>query len=314
MKVASLSLLVAIKCKEADSLASSRRSFLQSQLNFGVIVTTLAPPAFADEVLTEAPDNINVINAGSAAINRGGRPFAPPAALLPAARLKIWVDGVYVLSCSLAAEESKDEQYKIIQKMNSVLSKPPKLFYSEKFDKRAGGIAQLTAGVSSANKGQYQETRKSLNAGDKFAAMLNQADVERQWGMLQYAESKREESNEMRAAFNFYTRQLTFADNYVLTASKEDKKRMIRNDELPSLTAVITSDLDRRDLYRNQFLTAIEDAQAEIAYQSRQLPDEIDIIDATDLVNQAYAAAEKWFDLIAPQDVDDAMDRIHSKK
>lgn len=64
-------------------------------------------------------------------------------------------------------------------------------------------------------------------------------------------------------AFNYYTRQLSFADEYVLTASKEERKQLIRNDNLPSLTAVITSDLDRRDLYRNQFLTAIDDASAE---------------------------------------------------
>ena len=38
---------------------------------------------------------------------------------------------------------------------------------------------------------------------------------------------------------------------------------MIRNDELPTLTATITSDLDLRDLARNTFLTAIDDATAE---------------------------------------------------
>jgi hypothetical protein len=46
---------------------------------------------------------------------------------------------------------------------------------------------------------------------------------------------------EMRAAFNFYTSQLTFAESYLLTASKEDNKRMIRNNELPNATVVITS-------------------------------------------------------------------------
>ena len=52
--------------------------------------------------------------------------------------------------------------------------------------------AQLTTGVSSANREQYQFNRKGLNFGEKINAMINQADVERQWGMLQYAESKRE--------------------------------------------------------------------------------------------------------------------------
>ena len=106
----------------------------------------------------------------------------------------------------------------------------------------SGSTAQLTTGISSANKSQYKEVRKDLSIPDKMAAMLNQADVERQYGMLQYAESKREKSNDFRLAFNLYTQSLVFGDTYQLTASKEDKKRMIRNDELPSLTAVITSD------------------------------------------------------------------------
>ena len=137
--------------------------------------------------------------------------------------------------------------------------------------------------------------------------MLNQADVKRQWGMLQYAESKLERENELRAAFNFYSSQLEFGDSYLLTASKEDRKRMIRNHELPSLAAVITSDLDLRDLYRNQFLTAIEDAKAEVSYQVKQTEDKMDSKDAVELVGQAYIACGKWFDLIASSDVDAAV-------
>lgn len=147
-----------------------------------------------------------------------------------------------------------------------------------------------------------------------MAALLNQADVERQWGMLQYAESKREQDNEMRAAFNFYTSQLQFADSFALTASKEEKKRMIRNDELPSLSAVITSDLDLRDLYRNQFLTAIEDAKAEVSYQLKQPRDSVDVTDVVELTNQAHTACIKWFGLIPVQDVQAALDTVTNEQ
>ncbi len=45
---------------------------------------------------------------------------------------------------------------------------------------------------------------------DKIIAMWNQADVEATVGYASiYAELKREEDNEMRAAVNFYSRQLT---------------------------------------------------------------------------------------------------------
>lgn len=175
-------------------------------------------------------------------------------------------------------------------------------------------MAQITSTVSSANKDQYQLNRKSLvNVGDKFSAMLNQADVERQWGMLQYAESQREQSNEMRAAFNYYTQQLNFSDKYVLTASKQERKDMIRNDNIPSLTSVITSDLDLRDLYRNQYLTAIEDAQAEVAYQAKQNIDSIEISDTVELMRQAYVASSQWFDMIFSEDVGEAMSSVNAK-
>jgi len=145
---------------------------------------------------------------------------------------------------------------------------------------------------------------------NKVQAAFNQADVERQWGMLQYSESVREQNNEILAAFNFYTKQLQFGNSYRLTASKEDKKRMIRSEELPSLAAVITSDLDLRDLYRNQLLTAVEDVKAEVSYQLLKPQDELDPSDVIELMNQAYTACTKWFDFISPDDVRDAMEQV----
>ena len=244
----------------------------------------------------------------------GVRPArAPLQALLPVTRLKLWVDDVYEYTISRDCRQVDQNEQKliIVQRINERLSNPPKLFRGEKFEKRTSqSTAQLTTGVSSANREQYQFNRKGLNFGEKMNAMINQADVERQWGMLQYAESKREEGNEMRMAFNYYTRQLSFADEYVLTASKEERKQLIRNDNLPSLTAVITSDLDRRDLYRNQFLTAIDDASAEAAYQVKQNMNDVETTDLIDLVGQAHDACDNWFSLIAPQDVKDAIQKV----
>jgi len=203
--------------------------------------------------------------------------------------------------------QDPNERFRTVKLINEKLSNPPKLFQGEKIEKRTStATAQLSTDISSANKDQYQLNRKGFNLGDKMTAMMNQADVERQWGMLQYAESKREEGNEMRGAFNFYTRQLTFGDEFMLTASSEERKRMIRNDELPTLTAVITSDLDRRDLFRNQFLTSIDDATAEAAYLVGQNSEEVDAKDLVDLVSQAHGACNSWFSLIAPEDVEDA--------
>ena len=259
----------------------------------------------------------------TAAVDRGGKPFAPRTALLPAARLKFVVDQMYELSTTLTNNNDKEDPnkaYQILVRMNDLWTTRPPLFRTKEERLPQSTVrastsnaitAQLTTGVSSANKKDYQSIRQDLSSlPDRLTAMLNQADVQRQWGMLQYAESQREQGNELRAALNAYTSQLAFdGDAYLLTASPEERKRMIRNDELPSLAAVIASDLDRRDLYRNDFLTSMEDVQAELAYQLKQ-EQSIDATDVVELMQQAHAALSKWFDLIAPVDVQDAMDFV----
>jgi hypothetical protein len=58
---------------------------------------------------------------------------------------------------------------------------------------------------------------------------------------------------------------LCFGESYTVTATLETKKAYIRaNDGLPDVKAVITSDLDLRDLYRNELQLKVDDAQAEL--------------------------------------------------
>jgi len=293
-----LVIIVGRKNRADARRATSRRSFLQhGTLMIGATVTA---PLVSHAQDVESPRD------------RGGKPFAPLEALLPATRLKIWIDDAHALTSSLKrTSDNKQAQYDTLKQLNDILSNPPKLFVSvPQRGRTLSSTAQLTTGVSSANKQEYKRSRSDLSVPDRLAAMLNQADVERQWGMLQYQESKLEQGNEMRAAFNYYTSQLEFGDSYLLTASPEDKKRMIRDEKLPTVTAVITSDLDVRELYRNTFLTTIEDAKAEVLYQTKQPVDMIDTIDTVDLMNQAYMACAEWFNLIAPQDIQDAVNVV----
>lgn len=258
---------------------SSRRSFLEKSI---AVASTCA--AFSGANAQEVPSSV-------------AKPFAPEQALLPATRLRVWIDEAHELSSAMSTSD-KVIQYETLVKLNFMLTNPPKLFVSEKLQQRTNRpVAQITTSVSAANKQQYQRNRADLSIPDRVVSMLNQADVERQWGMLQSAEAKREKGNELRAAFNFFTSQLRFDDSYALTASREEKKRMIRNDELPTLSAVIASDLDMRDLHRNQFLTSIEDAKAEVSYQLKQPRESVDVMDVIDLMNQAHTACLKWFDL-----------------
>jgi len=291
--------------------SSNRRSFLQNAIVLITSTTTCLPfEAHADEQLSTSP----IIS------GREGKPFAPLEALLPATRCKIWIDHAYEVGSGLSStnddKNNKNAHYKVLAELNSILSNRPTLFLpNEKALPRAGSrmTAQITTSMSKANKQDNQRNRVDLSFPNQLAAILNQADVERQWGMLQSDEAQRERGDGIRAALNFYTRRLQFGDSYVLTASKEDTKRMIRNDELPALTAVITADLDLRDLYRNQLLTLVEDWQAEVAYQSKLTVEEVDFTDVIDLMDRSHTACNKWFDLIAPGDVQQALEVVRNE-
>lgn len=105
----------------------------------------------------------------------------------------------------------------------------------------------------------------------------------------------------MRAAMNLYTANLKFGESYVLTASDEDKKKYIRKyNQLPGVNQVIASDLDLRDLYRNQLQTKIEDAQAEL------YSDESDAVELYILLGEADEACRQWFALISDRDIEAA--------
>ncbi|CAB9499250.1 expressed unknown protein [Seminavis robusta] len=298
---------------------SSRRSMMATALALPVLVA-IPTVGSCEEALPfqdkEEDDGDN---------KRGGKPFAPASALLPATQLKLAVDQLYDLSQSLddkTASTQQQQKYQTLQQMSQLWKNRPPLFTTttsakqqQRLPPRASpSTAQLTTGISSANKQQYQANRKDLTSlPDRMAAMLNQADVERQWGMLQYQESKLESNNELRAALNYYTSQLEFGQAYLLTASKETRKQLIRNDQLPSLTAVITADLDLRDLYRNDFLTAMDDAIAEMEYQLKLTPQEVDVTDVVELLEQAHTALSKWFGLIAWSDVQEAVETMRQE-
>lgn len=203
----------------------------------------------------------------------------------------------------------KQAHFAKLQKLNYVLQHRPELFRDEPpLPRAAGAMAQLTGRVSSANKSDYRMNRHALGVGNQLAAILNQADVERQWRMLRYNEMQLEKSNELRAAFNYYTQQLQFdGDAFLLRASPKAMKEMVRNDALPSLTAVITSDLDLRDLYRNQFLTSVDDLIAEVFYQVKQSSDSVELDDVCELMEQSLLSIDNWFGLIDSKEVSNAM-------
>jgi len=115
----------------------------------------------------------------------------------------------------------------------------------------------------------------------------------------------------MRAALNAYTNNLVFGDGYQLNAQDEEKKNLVRNNALPNVNLVVVSDLDLRDLIRNQILQNIDDARAELKYQLQQpTPDTQEILM---YLEKAQTSCDEWFQKIPVQDVKVATNLVSSE-
>ncbi|MGK3737416.1 MAG: hypothetical protein ACI90V_004261 [Bacillariaceae sp.] len=291
-----------------------------------VATVTLADERPQDIISPSSPQK----NSISSPISSSKKPSAPISALLPAIRAKIWIENSY----KILGDTTRDVD-KTLEDLNYVLTHRPKLFVSrgeEPLSRVSSSIfAQFTAKNSNDNNNiNININPLSSSPGARISKALNRADEARQWGMLQSQESKNERENELRAAFNFYTQQLEFDSNsYAWTGTAEERKRRIRDDRIPTPQSVIVSDLDLRDLYRNQLLTALDDVTAEVNYQFRQLQRQkesnpvdntggekivVDLTDTVDLMNQVYVVCTKWFDMIDISDVEKAEDVVRNEQ
>lgn len=102
-------------------------------------------------------------------------------------------------------------------------------------------------------------------------------------------------------------------DKFILTASKDERSKMIREDRIPDVKTVIASDMGLRYLLRNDILTACDDARAELKYQLTNQTDgnnaaeKVDGQELLDLLLIAQSACTKWFDLIDEKNVQEAL-------
>jgi hypothetical protein len=314
-----------------------RRQFYQQSVVVGAAVlypTTTRGSAAAATVADDVrQDTISPSNTST--ISSSKKPSAPTSALLPATRAKIWIENSHKI-----LEDTSTSRDKTLEDLNYALTHRPILFVlrgEEPLSRISSPIfAQFTAKKGNGNNNNNNNNSNnplSSSPGAIISKALNRADEARQWGMLQSQESKNERQNELRAAFNFYTQQLEFDSNsYAWTGSAEERSRRIRDDRIPTPKSVIVSDLDLRDLYRNQLLTALDDATAEVNYQFRQQQQQqqkesntadntgegekivVDLTDTVDLMNQVYVVCTKWFDMIDISDVEKAEDVVRNEQ
>ena len=240
------------------------------------------------------------------------KPFAPLEALLPAARVKVTIDESLSLVQKMEQLGATDKgQSEILNKLNTLIVDRTTFMTSEK-----GENAKKVQNPKSNTKlydETYKEKLQGLAPTDVPLALLSQVGDKRQFSILQKRQKKLEKKNSIREAFNFYSRQLQFdTEYYILNAAADEKKKMIRDDALPDIKSVIVSDLDLRDLVRNQVLDAWDDVKAEFLYQSK-IHDTSGAFDTEELLNlllRAQRECDSWFNFIAENDVTEAIETV----
>lgn len=257
------------------------------------------------------------------------RPSAPLEFLLPAARVGVYIYQLFSFTEELAKLQSGDTNTEakkdIIAKLDSLLLSPPSFIKANdpsvsRSDPYGKFSPPIVGEIGIAARKQQERRERSIDPGfaPQFFEVGELVGERRQWNQLQSSERKREGASEIRRAFNIYTTNLNFnPTKYQWVGSSQEKSQRIRNDALPTTTDVIRSDLDARDLYRNQVQTSLDDALAEFVYQKKESSEDIQKFDPTellDILKQAQTSIDKWFGFIPDQDMKSALEAVQREQ
>lgn len=121
--------------------------------------------------------------------------------------------------------------------------------------------------------------------------------------------------NTTRKAFDTYTKALQFsANNFSLNLPPKERKEFIRDkDSLLTVSNAIISDLDLRDLHRNEVVSLLQDISAEVNYQqkvcgaktatSNSLECTIDLSELKMMIQNLEQECNVWFSFVPQEDV-----------
>ena len=230
-------------------------------------------------------------------------PQAPIETLLPAVRVKLSIDKAIALTKEMI-DSPDPASSPAIEELKGVLLKPQNYTKTLKLQ----GVPESPAAL-------YLDAYKPMKGDLPFQRYFIQNGDVSTWKGLKKKEKEQERDNEVRAALNAYTDALSFSgSSYLLNVDKATKSSMVREDRLPNVKQVITSDMGMRYLYRNQVLTAMDDVRAEFEYMLEHLHDNVDEGELLSLLILAQRACDRWFELIDPMDVKEAFLILEASK
>jgi len=300
-----------------------RRRVLKKALSSFVCMSTLVTTTSRKALADTGSDGDNALPIiGNNKKSAPKKPFAPAPALIPPARVKYTIEEAIQLvkqlqqlddaSDSLSAGNAKNEIIMRLKMTIGVTSFMSPLLAENASKSKASPIDEsiMKPSKSKVYQETYNEKLKDISPVDVPYAFLAKTGDYRQFDQLQRRQRKLEKLNPIREAFNYYTRQLQFdTEYYILNASAEVKKQMIRNDALPDIKSVIVADLDLRDLVRNQVLDTFDDVKFELEYQVKNYEkgNSFDDKEIMAVLIHAKSECDRWFDFISEEDVRTAM-------
>ena len=289
----------------------SRRTILKAV--FGCCCTALIEFGKVPSAIAESPPTVNK------------KPYAPIEYLLPAARVRIYIDQAVELAQAIVDNSQKRNddparEEQLIAKLRALLLEPRRSFMTKQESSAANNYLEQETWTEWSKARRQQNLQQQLTSAtvvDPLTALnesFEQWGEQRQFQRLRKQQLALERTNTMRAAFNAYTNNLVFGETYLLTADSQDKSRLIRSyNQLPDVTSVIRSDLDLRDLHRNQVLTAMDDAKAELELQSSS-DNSFDGSELISLLKEAQSACSAWFGFVPEADAQEAIQRVLSEE
>ena len=234
---------------------------------------------------------------------------APLELLRPATRVRLFIDEAITLPIT--------NDPLGLDRLREYLDNPP-VFMTAEEEKRSKLYLEIDTSTAWQQARRKEREARGREAGIDYTTPYDQVNTAiQQWGnrrqfqILRKRQLALEQTDPVRAALNAYSNNLVFGDSYQLNAEADVRKSLIRNNILPDVNAVVVSDLDLRDLYRNQVLEGLENARAEISYQQRS--GEVDVAEILNCLKMAQESCRAWFRFIPVDDVAAALQAVQEE-
>jgi hypothetical protein len=234
--------------------------------------------------------------------------------LLPPTRVKFFIDKAAAICQS--AVQSNDPKRGLVRLQQFLQNEEPSSFMTQEEKKQANQYLEIDTTTpwqrarvrDREERGKESGVDYNTSPSDRFNTAVQHWGDRRQFDMLRDRQVKLEKASPMRMAFNSYTNNLVFTSSYQLNVQGSERSQMIRDNALPDANAVVVSDLDLRDLYRNQILERMEDTRAELEYQlgTDVGDDDVDAKEVLEILQSAQTSCKEWFSFVPAEDAAEA--------